>query len=91
MKENYRTLCGECEEHLDTLKRQREELERYSPVNPMFTEVRKFQSVEDLSDGLIHSLIARIDVSDNNELHITFNYQDEFKALKRFASEVTAV
>ena len=91
MKENYRTLCGECEEHLDALKRQREELERYSPVNPMFTEVRKFQSVEDLSEGVIHSLISRIDVSDNSELHITFNYQDEFKALKRFASEVKAV
>ena len=91
MKENYRTLCGECAEHLDTLKRQREELERYSPVNPMFTGVRRFQSVEDLSEEVIHSLIARIDVSDNSELHITFNYQDEFKALKRFAPEVTAV
>lgn len=88
MKENYRTLCDECAEHLDTLKRQRKELERYSPVNPMFAEIRKFQSIEGLSEELIHALIARIEVSDNSELHIIFNYQDEFEALTRFAAEV---
>lgn len=87
MKENYRTLCDECAEHLDTLKCQRKDLERYSPVNPMFTEIRKFQSIEGLSEELIHTLIARIEVSDNSELHIRFNYQDEFEALTRFAAE----
>ena len=87
MKENYRTLCDECVEHLDTLKQQQKELERYSPVNPMFAEVRKFQSMEGLSKELIHTLIARIEVSGNGELHITFNYQDEFEALTRFVAE----
>lgn len=87
MKGNYRALCDECAEHLDTLKRQRKELERYSPVNPMFTEIRKFQSIEGLSEELIHALIARIEVSDNSELHIRFNYQDEFAALTRFTGE----
>lgn len=87
MKENYRILCDECRERLDTLKRQRKELERYSPVNPMFSEIRKFQSIEGLSEKLIHTLIARIEVSDNSELYIIFNYQDEFEALTRFAVE----
>lgn len=87
MKGNYRILCDECAEHLDSLKRQRKELERYSPVNPMFTEIRKFQSIEGLSEELIHALIARIEVSDNSELHIRFNYQDEFEALTRFTGE----
>ncbi len=87
MKENYRTLCNECAEHLSTLKRQRKELERCSPVNPVFAEVRKFRSIEGLSEGLIHALIARIEVSDNGKLHIMFNYQDEFEALTRFAAE----
>jgi len=87
MKENYRTLCDECAGHLDTLKRQRKELERYSPVNHMFTEIRKFQNIEGLSEELIHALVARIEVSDNSELHIIFNYQDEFEALTHFAAE----
>ena len=53
----------------------------------MFTEIRKFQSIEGLSEELIHALIARIEVSDNSELHIRFNYQDEFAALTRFTGE----
>jgi DNA invertase Pin-like site-specific DNA recombinase len=87
MKRNYRTLCDECAEHLDTLKRQHKELERCSPVNPMFAEIRKFQSIEGLPEELIHALITRIEVSDNSELHITFNYQDEFEALTHFIAE----
>ena len=87
MKANYRTLCDECAEHLGNLRRQHKELDRYSPVNPMLAEIRKFRGIEGLSDELIHALIARIEVSDNSELHIIFNYQDEFDALTHFAAE----
>lgn len=91
MKENYRKLCEECEEKLNALKQEWKELERYSPVNPMFTEVQKFQSTEGLSEELIHALIKRIEVSDNSELSITFNYQDEFEALALFAKGATDI
>jgi hypothetical protein len=53
----------------------------------MFAEIRKFQSIEGLLEELIHALITRIEVSDNSELHITFNYQDEFEALTHFIAE----
>ena len=91
MKKNYRKLCEECEEKLNTLKQEWKELERYSPVNPMFTEVQKFQSTEGLSEELIHALIKRIEVSDNSELSITFNYQDEFEALALFTKGVADI
>jgi len=91
MKENYRKLYDECAEHLDSLKDELEDFSRYSPANPMFAEIKKFQSVEGLSEELIHALIARIEVSDNSELHIIFNYQDEFEALTRFAAEAADI
>ena len=91
MKENYGALCRGSEERLETLKCQRNEQERFSPLNPMFTALRKFQGVEGLSEELIHALIARIEFGGGNRLNIMFTYQDEFEALKRFASEVTAV
>lgn len=58
-------------------------MERYGPDNPMFAVCRNYQGAE-LSEELIHTLIASIKVYDNDRLEIKLVYQDEFLELSRF-------
>lgn len=83
MKAHYREQCAEYGRQADKLEGEKRSLERYGPDNPMFAVCRNYQGAE-LSEELIHTLIASIKVYDNDRLEIKLVYQDEFLELSRF-------
>ena len=87
MKERYRNLLHEANARLEELNSEQKETARYTPDNPVFSLKRELQTGEALSADLVNMLISRIDVGDNDRIHITFNYQDEFEALMKYAEE----
>ena len=90
MKERYQNLLTEANHRLDALNAEQKEAARYAPDNPLFSLKRELQEGYVLSAELVNALIARIDVGDNDRIHITFNYQDEFEALRKYAEETEA-
>lgn len=84
LKERYLARSSAAEARLEELKVKQRELMRYSPANPMFEAHRMLRGATELSEDLIHTLIARIEVHDDNRLNIKLVYQDEFLALTRF-------
>lgn len=87
MKGHYQERCDDAALRLADLNDQLQQLERYSPSNPMFAVCRTLRNVEGLTDELIHLLVARIEVHDGNRLDIKLVYQDEVEALLRFLRE----
>jgi len=90
MKEQYRDLLHKANVRLEELNTEQKETMRYAPDNPVFSLKRELQTGEALSADLVNTLILRIDVGDNNRIHITFNCQDEFEALRKYAEEAEA-
>lgn len=90
LKERYLVRRDKAAAHWEELNARRRELERYSPANPMFEAHRMLRGAEELSERLIHDLIARIEVHDSNRLDIKLVYQDEFLMLTRFVEGVSA-
>ena len=58
-------------------------MERYGPQNSTFVVCRNYQETE-LSEELIHALIASIDVYNDSRMEIKLVYQDEFAEMSRF-------
>ncbi len=87
MKGHYQERCDDATLRLANLNAQLQQLERYSPSNPMFAVCRTLRNTEGLTDELIHLLVARIEVHDGNRLDIKLVYQDEVEALLRFLRE----
>ena len=85
MKSRYQTRSSELSERLEKLKVQSAELTRCGPDNPMFTAYRTLQNVDVLTEDLVHTVISRIEVHEDNRLDIFLAYQDEFRILTRFA------
>lgn len=83
MKAHYREQLGEFGRQIAELEAERRSMERYGPHNPMFAACRNYQGAE-LSEELIHALIASIDVYDDSRLEIKLVYQDEFAEVSRF-------
>lgn len=87
MKAHYQKRYDDATRRLEDLNTQLQQLERYSPSNPMFAVCRTLRDTEGLSEELIHRMIARIEVHDENCLDIKMFYQDEVEALLRFLRE----
>lgn len=87
MKAHYQKRYDDATQRLEDLNTQLQQLERYSPSNPMFAVCRTLRDTEGLSEELIHRMIARIEVHDENCLDIKMFYQDEVEALLRFLRE----
>lgn len=83
MKSHYREQCAGYDREISELEEESRSLERYGPQNPMFVVCRRYHDVE-LSEELIHDLIASIKVYDDSRLEIELVYQDEFLELSRF-------
>lgn len=83
MKVHYREQCAEYDQKMAELEEEKRSLERYGPENSMFAVCRNYQGAE-LSEELIHALVASIKVYDNDRLEIKLVYQDEFLELSRF-------
>lgn len=75
---------------LEELKAKQRDLERYGPSNPVFAAAHMLGDTGELSEELIHALIARIEVLDGNLLNIKLVYEDEYLELTRFAEEALA-
>lgn len=89
LKDRYQTHHSESASHLEELNARWKELDRYGPSNPMFTAARMFYGAGELSEELIHAMIARIEVRDGNRLDIALVYGDEYIKLTRFAEEAS--
>lgn len=83
MKAHYREQFVEFGKRVAELENERRSLESYGPQNPMFAVCRKYQGSE-LSEELIHDLIAGINVYEDNRLDIKLVYQDDFAEMSRF-------
>jgi len=83
MKTHYREQLVEFGRQIAELEAERRSMERYGPQNLMFSVCRNYQGVE-LSEELIHALIASIDVYDDSRMEIKLVYQDEFAEMSRF-------
>ena len=90
LKERYQTCHGEAVTRLEELKAKQKEMERCGPSNPMFTAAHMFDDAGELSEELIHALIARIEVRDGNLLDIKLMYGDEYAKLTGFIEEARA-
>ncbi len=88
MKDRYQEYHDKAAVRLEELKAERRDLERYSPSNPMFMAAHMFGGAGELSEELVHALIARIDVWDGNRLDIKLVYGDEYMELARFIEGV---
>lgn len=89
LKKHYQDQYCETKEHHQALKSREDEILRCGPGNSMFSVCRPQYEVSELSEELVHALIARIDVHDSNRLDIKLVYQDEFLAVARFLEGVT--
>ena len=83
MKAHYREQCARFDRQMAELDAERRSVERYGPQNPMFEVCKRYQGA-DLSEELVHALIASIEVYDDNRLEIKLVYQDEFAEISRF-------
>lgn len=90
MKERYQTMLEENSVHLETLKATQRDNSRFTPDNPLFSLKREMRTDQKLTAELVQSLISRIEVEDNHRISITFNYQDEFKAIAQYVKEAEA-
>lgn len=90
LKERYQACRGEAEARLEKLKAEQREIERYGLSNPMFAAAHMFDNAGELSEELIHTLIARIEVRDGGLLDIKLMYGDEYAKLARFIEEAQA-
>ena len=90
LKERYQTCHGEAVTRLEELKAKQKEMERCGPSNPMFAAAHMFDDAGELSEDLIHALIARIEVRDGNLLDIKLMYGDEYAKLTCFVEGARA-
>lgn len=90
LKERYQTCHGEAVTRLEELKAKQKEMERCGPSNPMFAAAHMFDDAGELSEELIHALIAWIEVRDGNLLDIKLMYGDEYAKLTCFVEGARA-
>lgn len=89
LKEHYHSQYREAKARYDALKQQEQDIHRFGPSNPMFRACRPLYAASELTEELVHTLIARISVHDHNCIDISLVYQDEFFAAARFLEGVT--
>lgn len=87
LKDRYQKRFDEITGQLERLKTRCAELDRCGPGNPMFAAYRALQSADVLTEELIHTVISRIEVHEDNRMDITLAYQDDFLMLSRFAGK----
>ena len=87
LKDRYQKRSNEITGLLERLQAKCAELDRCGPDNPMFAAYRTLQSADVLTEELIHTVISRIEVHENNRMDITLAYQDDFLMLSLFAKK----
>ena len=82
MKQKYAQEGQELDKRIAQLqKTQRREKELLTTRNPWLTVFRQHTGEIQLTDKLVHTLVERITVYENNRVEICFKYQDERAAL----------
>lgn len=82
MKQKYAQEGQELDKRIAQLqKAQRREKELLTTRNPWLTVFRQHTGEIQLTDKLVHTLVERITVYENNRVEICFKYQDERAAL----------
>ena len=87
LKDRYQKRFDEITGQLERLKARCAELDRCGPDNPIFAAYRTLQSADTLTEELIHTVISRIEVHEDNRMDITLTYQDDFLMLSHFAGK----
>ena len=73
------------------LEAQRQDYELQTVKNPWLAACGRFQQETELTEGLAHTLIERVEVDAQNHISITLRYQDEYRALCRLLEMEAAV
>lgn len=89
LKEHYHNQYREAKARCEALKQQEQDILRFGPGNPMFRTCHPHYAASELTEELVHTLIARISVHDHNCIDISLVYQDEFLAAVRFLEGVS--
>ena len=83
LKAQYRADMDKAQAHLKELEAQKQEYDAQTVKNPWLAVCGRFQQETELTEGLAHALIERVEVDSENHISITLRYQDEYRALCR--------
>lgn len=82
MKQQYRAEMERAQVRLDALKQQQTVLKSQATDNPWLRQFSKFSSATELTEEIVHALIARIEVDSYDHIEITLRYRDEYQRLR---------
>ena len=91
LKAQYRSDMDKAQARLKELEAQRQDYELQTVKNPWLAACGRFQQETELTEGLAHTLIERVEVDAQNHISITLRYQDEYRALCRLLEMEAAV
>ena len=92
MKQKYRSDMERAQARLEALEQQQKDTRHQTTENPWLTTCIQYRQETELTEGMAHALIERVEVDAGNRVSIVLRYQDEYRALLQFlVSEGEAV
>lgn len=87
MRAQYRADMEKAETRLGELDRQRKDRQRQTTKNPWLTACGQYRQETELTEGMAHALIQRVEVDAENRVSIILRYRDEYETLLRLLRE----
>ena len=85
MSEDYEKQAEEINAVLDTLTKERAELEKgVDTENPFLVAFRKYQNIDKLTREILIELVDKITVYENGNISVKFKFADEFRRVAEY-------
>ena len=88
LKSDYDKEKGKLQLSLDELTTERTKLKKtLSQENKWLAEFQRFEAEQQLSAGIVATLIEKIKVYDGGRIEVFLRYRDEFERLQKYIGE----
>ena len=84
--DKYNTDTEKLKARLELARREKAEYTQVStPINKWLAAFNRFMDERELTAGMAHALIERVEVSERNRVCVTFKFRDEYALIAEYA------
>ena len=87
LKAKYKAEAEQAQQAIDRLTEAMREKSRTTTENPYFTAFPGFEDQQELTEGMAHTLIERVEIDFERNIDIRFKFRDEYEALTAYLEE----
>ena len=87
LKAKYKAEAEQAQQAIDRLTEVMREKSRTTTENPYFTAFLGFEDQQELTEGMAHTLIERVEIDSERNIAIRFKFRDEYEALTAYLEE----